>query len=89
MTILLAIAGILLALDAIALLMAVGALRQGNGMTLSTIFYAGAALLGSVVLLYLGNWSGSLLLAACATAAACLPLIIVILPGLSRRSGRA
>jgi hypothetical protein len=67
MTMLLAIAGILIALDAIALLMAVGALRQGSGgMSLSTIAYGGAALIGSIVLLVLGNLSESSLLAALA-----------------------
>jgi hypothetical protein len=89
MTMLFAIAGILVALDAIALLMAVGALRQGSGMTLSTIAYAGAALIGSIVLLVLGNWSGSLVQAMLAVGTACLPLVIVILPGLTHRSDRA
>ena len=84
MTMLLAFAGILIALDAIALLMAVGALRQGNGMTLSTIFYAAIALAGSIVLLVLGNWSQSMMLAAFSLVASCFPLIIVILPGLAR-----
>jgi hypothetical protein len=90
MTMLLAIAGILIALDAIALLMAVGALRQGSGgMSLSTIAYGGAALIGSIVLLVLGNLSESSLLAVLAIGTACLPLLIVILPGLTRGSGRA
>jgi hypothetical protein len=89
MTMLLAIAGILIALDAIAVLMAVGALRQGSGMTLGTVFTAGAALAASIGLLVLGNWSESFVLAAIAAITACFPLVIVILPGLTRRSDRA
>ena len=85
----LAVAGILIALDAIALLMAVGAMRQGTGMKPATIAYGAMALVCSILLLAIGNWSESFLLAVFALIAACLPLVIVILPGLARMSNRS
>lgn len=88
MMLILAIAGLMIALDVAAILIALAAMRSADArpgpLRTSIVIYGAVAAVAAGTLLMLANWTGSYVLSVLSLGASILPLLIVFAPAFAR-----